>query len=308
MHRAAALVTALCVLSCEEAPPPEEFGDDDDEALECTPGPGTIDANGRFGVLGTLNVHVSASGLVESDTTSELLLLVDIAQNGTQANLVARMCGITVPPVELAGQEPVKFEVGMELIDSVGEVGAAGSLTSQSVCAKIEQEAPLVIVLGGRLANPAEDPLPNIDDQGKYPACGGAPPGQACATASGDGCVCDQEGDQRPGGTLRVFNAPVFSDLNEVYVVLRTAVLLKGEVFSNDLVAGTVEATLEQSILGCQRGMSPCAPGDLRAVVAINPEITQQPELPSTFVGKRVAADTDCEALLNMRERLFPPG
>ncbi len=297
----------LVALSCDEQKPLELFGDDDDQALECTPGPGTFDANGRFAVLGALNVHVSASGLVESDTTSELLLLVDITQNGTQAGIAAQLCGITIPPVELQGQEPVTFEVPTELVSSVGKVTAAGSLSTTSVCANLKQDAPLVIVLGGKLAMPEKDVLPAIDAGGKYPACGGTLPAPACAMASGSACVCDQEGDGQPGGTLRVKNAPVFSDLNEVYVVLRTAVSLKGQVFSSDLVAGTVEATLEQSILGCQRGTNPCSAGDLSAVVAINPQITQQPDSASTFVGKRVDAATDCAALLSMRARLFPP-
>ncbi len=300
------VLCCIAALSCDDDKPAELYGDDDDQALECTPGPGTFDANGRFAVLGALNVHVSASGLVESDTTSELLLLVDITQNGTQAGIAAQLCGITIPPVELQGQEPVTFEVPTELVSSVGKVSAAGALSGTSVCANLMQEAPLVIVLGGKLAMPT-DMLPMINDAGHYPACGGVEPGPACQMAPGSACVCDQEGDGHPGGTLRVKNAPVFSDLNEVYVVLRTQVSLKGQVFSSDLVAGTVEAALEQSILGCQRGTNPCGAGDLRAVVAINPQITQQPDTPSTFVGKRVNAATDCAALLSMRARLFPP-
>ena len=297
----------LAALSCDEQKPLELFGDDDDQALECTPGPGTFDANGRFAVLGALNVHVSASGLVESDTTSEVLLLVDITQSGTTAGIGAQLCGITIPPVELQGQEPVTFDVPTELVGSVGKVMADGSLSSTSVCANLVQSAPLVIVLGGKLSMPATDVLPAIDAGGKFPICGGMQPPPACSAATGAGCVCDQEGDGKSGGTLRVKNAPVFSDLNEVYVVLRTAILLKGQVFSSDLVAGTVEAALENSILGCQRGTNPCSSGDLSAVVAINPQITQQPDSPSTFIGKRVDAATDCAALLSMRARLFPP-
>ena len=53
----------------------------------------TLALNGRTGVLATLNVHVNASGLVETDTTAQLLLLLDITQTGRQVGVLIGRTG-----------------------------------------------------------------------------------------------------------------------------------------------------------------------------------------------------------------------
>jgi hypothetical protein len=72
---------------------------------------------------------------------------------------------------------------------------------------------------------------------------------------------------------------------------------------------GSVDATLEQGILGCVKANGPCTtgqPSDLATILAFNPTITKSTVEPSTFVGVRVAATTTCAQLRAMRDTLFP--
>src|SRR5688500_10279738 len=90
-------------------------GDDDMPVIDaapigevCTPG-APFDISGRAGVLATLNVFVNASGLVETEATAELLLLLDATQTGQDVGVTATLCDIKIPEIPLSGQpEPVR--------------------------------------------------------------------------------------------------------------------------------------------------------------------------------------------------------
>lgn len=274
---------------------------------QCRPG-GTFDINGRAAVLGTLNVHVNASGLVEVDTTAELLLVMDIVQTGTSVTVVAGGCGIDIPDVPIAGQDqPIRFEVPQATIESVTGVMGNGTLSSPNeVCATFETEK-FTLVLGAVLDPTTIEtaPLPEADDNGNFRFC---PPSAdtTCDLAIGSNCACDQEGDGKPGTTLLAYNVPAVN-LDQVYVALRTSFSLDGEVFSSDLVNGEIDATIELGILGCHiAGGDNCSPGQIGAVKNLNPVITQQPGNPSLFRAVRVPAGTTCTQIVEMRDELFP--
>jgi hypothetical protein len=100
-------------------------------------------------------------------------------------------------------------------------------------------------------------------------------------------------------------NVPAVA-IEEVYVNLRTAFALSGQVFSSDEINGEISAVLEQGILACQKmGGNPCSNAEVGAVKNLNPDITQNDD-PSTFRALRVADDLDCAGLLMMRDTLFP--
>lgn len=274
---------------------------------QCRPG-GTFDINGRAAVLGTLNVHVNASGLVEVDTTAELLLVIDIVQNGTSVQVVAGGCGIDIPDVPIAGQDqPIRFEVPQTTIESVAGVMGNGALSSPSeVCATLDTDR-FTLILGAVLDPTTIEtaPLPEADDDGNFRFC---PPSAdtTCDLAIGSNCACDQEGDGKPGTTLLAYNVPAVN-LDEVYVALRTQFALRGEVFSSDLVNGEIDATIELGILGCHiAGGDACSPGQIGAVKNLNPIITQQPGNPSLFRAVRVPPGTTCTQIVEMRDELFP--
>ncbi len=274
---------------------------------QCRPG-GTFNATGRAAVLGTLNVHVNASGLVEVDTTAELLLVIDIVQNGSAVEVVAGGCAIEIPDVPIAGQDqPIRFEVPQSTIESVAGVTGAGTLSSpDQVCAHLDTDL-FTLVLGAVLdpSTIATAPLPEADVDGNFRFC---PPSAdtTCELAIGSNCACDQEGDRKPGTTLLAYNVPAVN-LDEVYVALRTQFALSGEVFSSDLLLGEIEATIELGILGCHlAGGGACSPGQVGAVKNLNPMITPQPGNPSLFRAVRVPPATTCTQIVAMRDQLFP--
>lgn len=273
----------------------------------CEPG-GTFDLNGRAAVLGQLNVHIDAGGLVETDTTAELLIAMDIVQSGTSVSVSAEACDIVIPDVPIEGQDqPLTFEVPEATITSVAGVTGTASLSSPNQTCAAFESSELVIVIGARLDETqlATAPLPEADQDGNFTAC--APTADtSCDLAIGTGCACDQESDTKPGATLLAMNVPAV-DLDEVYVTLRTKFSLTGEVHSSDLVLGTIDATLEQGILGCRMADGdPCSAGEVGAVRTLNPDITQQPGNPSLFRAVRVAEGTTCADIIAMRDELFP--
>lgn len=302
----AALVVIVLAAACGSG----SSGDDIDARVfgeQCMPG-GTFALTGRAAVLGTLNVHVDASGLVEVDTTAELLIGLDLVQTGTTVAVRAEACAIEIPEIPIAGQErPIRFEVQDATVASVGEVVGTGTLSSSDqTCATLTTDR-LVLVLGALFdpATQATATLPEADSAGMFRFC---PPSAdtACPLAIGSNCACDQERDGKPGATLIAHDVPAV-DLDEVYVALRTQFALSGEVFSSDLLLGEIDAEIEQGILGCHLATGgPCSAAQVGAVKNLNPTITQQPGNPSTFRGVRVADGTTCAEIRAQRDTLFP--
>lgn len=273
----------------------------------CEPG-GSFDLNGRAAVLGELNVHINASGLVETDTTAELLIAMDIVQSGTSVTVTATACDIVIPDVPIEGQDqPISFVVPQATIESLGVVEGTATLSSPNQTCAAFETSDIVIVMGAKLdpLTIATAPLPEADQDGNFTAC--APSADTgCTLAIGSGCACDQEEDTKPGATLLAMNVPAV-DLDEVYVALRTVFSLSGEVHSSDLVLGEINATLEQGILGCRMADGgACSSGEVGAVRTLNPDITQQPGNPSLFRAVRVAEGTSCADIVAMRDDLFP--
>jgi hypothetical protein len=297
----AALVGVLAGCKGSAGRPHRDGGTDE---VPCTPGV-SFALEGRYGVLATLNEHVEVLGLELEDPNpqAELLLIVDLAQTGADVAMRALICDIKIPEIQLKGQpKPIVFKPNSNLLASVPPVPGAATLSGDSTCATFTNPVPLAVVLGARLGDPAADPLPtDAATQG----CGDDALG-ACATAPGQGCVCDQEGDHHPGATLVIENAPVIPDLDQVYVTLRTTVVLSGEVHSSDLIRGTVDGTLEQTILDCHRLSGPCDAAAAGAIRNINPSIEQDPMWPSTFAAKRIEAGWDCLRLISDRDTIFP--
>jgi hypothetical protein len=274
----------------------------------CEPG-GTFDINGRAAVLGTLNVHVNASGLVETDTTAELLIVMDIAQDGTDVTVTATACAIEIPDVPIEGQDnPITFEVPAATVESVADVTGTGELSSPNQTCATFETSELVIIIGARLDEGELDsaPLPAADMDGNFTSYCAPSQDTSCDLAIGTGCACDQESDARPGATLLASNVPAV-ELDEIYITLRTKFSLSGEVHSSDLVLGTIAATLEQGILGCHKADGDtCSPAEVRTVTVLNPEVTQQEGNPSLFRSVRVADGTTCAEVIEMRDELFP--
>ncbi|HJZ88372.1 MAG TPA: hypothetical protein VKN99_24525 [Polyangia bacterium] len=303
------LVFSIFQVGCgdDTKPPPPACG-----PPPCTAG-SSFDTSGRFGILVKLLVDVQAAAVINATALeSDLLLLADVTQQGTNVNMQVQVCDLVLPPVPVKNQPPLTFTLPPALLASVGTVSSSGTFAGTTTCSAIMQPSPLTIILGAKASMPLTDPLPTVNTMtGAYMACGGSL--MACASApvpASGSCVCDQESDGKPGATLGVMNAPVFPDLDKAYVALRSTVRLVGKVYSSDLMAGTVNATLEEVVLGCHKGGSECDPNTVGLVAAVAPVITQTDAshdctLNSVFTAKRVPAAIDCAALKAMEGQLF---
>lgn len=254
-------------------------------------------------MLGTLNVHINAMGLVDTEAAASLLLLLTLKQNGVDVEVEARPCALQVPDIPLAGQpKPIHFELGPALVASIPPVTGKGKLDGATTCATLECE-PITLLIGARMNPPAAGLLPEADSSGRFSAC--LPTSADCAGAITQMCACDQELDGFPGATLRVSNVPAVA-LDEVYVDLRTTFSLSGQVWSSDLVVGELTASLEQGILGCSKvGGGSCSTGEVNTVRSLNPKITQSVDEVSVFRSVRVDSATTCAQLIVRKDELF---
>lgn len=269
---------------------------------QCVPDQPTFaPLTGRMAVQAALDVHVEAGGLIHVDTTSSLLVGLDLVQTGTGLAVTAEICSIQIPDVPLAGQDkPIHFDIAASTIASVGKVPATGVLGSADATCTTLQSDPITVVLGARVDPGAA--LPVSADDGTFPTCGGT----TCADANDSNCACDQEGDGKPGATLSATNVPIVA-IDQAYVALRTTFSLAGQVFSSDAFNGVVTASLDTSVLACRlQDGSPCIGADLRSVRSLAPVVTQQPDSPSTFRAVRVDPSMTCEQIVAGRALLFP--
>ena len=312
-RRAAGLVALGAALACAGAAGCGGSGGDDVDAAvdpdECVPG-GAFDINGRHAVEATLNVLVNASIIRDKPTTAKVYLLADITTTGVTGNVVGKLCKLEIPPVPLEGQAPLIFTPGPGLIESVKMVSAAGMLGGNTTCSTFKSDV-LTVILGADVM-PITGLLPQTTTMGApAPYCAGDLKTDCDPDPTGTNCACDQEKDDKPGSTLIAMNVPGLTDLKEIYAALRTSFALDGQVFSSNEVRGKVTATLDLGILDCLHVPSPtssfpCTAGDRSALRGFSPTITQNPQNPSTFRTKKVAADMDCAMLVQMIPTLFP--
>lgn len=292
-------------------------------AKVCTTDGNDIALAPKYAVRAALNVNVKvepncsgAACLVNADSEAELLFLAEATQSGTTASMIVTPCDITIPKIALKGQNmPVELTVSEALIASVKPVTASGTLSGTKTCSTFALQ-PINLLFGASLTNPTSDPLPGYTAGGN-PAvklCGGVAT-TACDPAPADkGCVCDQDGDGDPGATLGAKNLPATS-VDKVFVNLRAAVTLGGQVFpsktasggvAGQAISGEVSAlTLEQKILGCKTGTTPCDAITTGAVGALNPGITQSVNDKSTFSAVAVGAGFTCAQVKAQKATLF---
>src|SRR5262249_5742983 len=142
MAVAACAALAACGNGKAARPDAEIFGE------QCVPG-GTFDLNGRAAVLGLLNVHVNANGLVETDATAQLLIPMAGTQSGTAVQVTASACGIQIPDVPIQGQEkPIHLEVTAQTVGSVSGVKGTATVSSPDQACADFKTGTFVIVLG----------------------------------------------------------------------------------------------------------------------------------------------------------------
>jgi hypothetical protein len=181
---------------------------------------GAYDLTGSFAVQAT----IKAEAIIPVDTVQ--YFLSTFVQNGTHLEVQTRTCDIQLPSVPGVAEViiPAKLQaVFREMVyESEGEF-----LNSTDLGASYAP--PLqVVVLGAELDDPVNDPLPTEENLGT---------------------AIDQDNDGNPGVTVEA-NVALCSGQQELYVALRTGVLLDGVVEDSNTIAGEMDATLEQEVLG----------------------------------------------------------
>lgn len=258
--------------------------------------------------------------IFDADAQAGLLLLADVTQTGTSASLVARACQLDIPPVALKGQlTPTQMYVPDDVMRSVAPVLAAALLEGDTTCAAFSSDL-IPIYIGCRLADVVHDPLPAFHASEAPPVkfCDGVAAAR-CDMSSDLACICDQEGDSKPGATLTAQGIPVLDDIDQVYVGLRVLLQLDGAIFPplpeqptfGQRVRGQIRNfALEQSPVGCHRKGTggagyDCDSSTVNAIVALNPAHRQSVNTPSTFVALPVDELLDCDGLKAQADLLF---
>jgi hypothetical protein len=198
-------------------------------------------------------------------TTS--FLLHDVRQSDAGLVVESRYC--------LVEQEPlgrVRTSLGPDFVAAMPAWDASLTADAESEDDKAVRVADNVMVLGARLEDPANDPLPTDPD---------------------DPRVTDPDGDGHPGVTVEVSGFVS----GQVYLVQRLVRGFRGVVSSDGSIAGTVTGTGDQVVIGASNAI-------LRT---FTPKFEHNPDPKrNTFVWVPVPDDSTCETVVAGRDRLFP--
>ncbi len=181
---------------------------------------GAFDLTGSFAVQAT----IKAEAIIPVDTVQ--YFLSSFVQNGTHLDVETRTCDIQLPSVE--GIAEVIIPAKLQAVFQAEVYKSEGDFLSNTDLGASYAPPLQVVVLGADLADPANDALPTEGNLAN---------------------AVDQDNDGNPGVTVET-KVALCSGTQELYVALRTGVLLDGVVEDSNTIAGAMEATLEQEILG----------------------------------------------------------
>lgn len=153
------------------------------------------------------------------------LLRLRIVQQGTRIHQKTTLCALRLPDVP--GSATLTIPAALQaLIQKKGTEDQGEYLSTGSVIQYLPP--PFLVVVGAKLASPATDTLPTMQDLSAQ---------------------LDEDMDGHPGVTI---GASVLTCTKPelLYVALRTSGRLTGTVPSNDRIVGKVDVKLSQSILG----------------------------------------------------------
>jgi hypothetical protein len=208
---------------------------------------------------------VPMAGQVTRTTTS--LFLVTLSQAGNLVDVTQRLCAL-------------ESDSGTDLVQTVFPDALVASIAEQSFQATLTQEdglvayreAPHVDVRGCHLDDEEADDLPTAED---------------------DPRVVDQDGDGRPGITVRITGVVN----GDVWLVQRLRSQASGTLRSADRVEGVIAWNDEQHHLGTDNPL-------LKDPTPSQPDPVAEH---SFFRMVRVPAGSDCAGLIAARDTLLAP-
>jgi len=199
------------------------------------------------------------------------LLRLRIVQHGNRLHQKTTLCAFKLPVVEnvatLEIPPPLQAVIQGKATEDEGDYLVPGAQLKYA-------PPPFLVVVGAKLAKPATDRLPTKDN----------PTG-----------ALDEDMDGAPGVTLisKVLTCPTPQRL---FVALRTTGALSGTVATGDLITGTVDVSLQQSILGWS---------DECLAVASTIKIDIAPKSPFHAVRTTAADDLDQNGNVSCAELLL---
>jgi hypothetical protein len=229
--------------------------------------PVALDLSGTWAEMQLLSEFATLPLVGEVARTSTTILRVTIEQIGAALTQRWTYCATEIDN----GSAIASTVIPDAFLVSLGEAAAAATLDASLSPASFVQPWTTE-VRGARLNDPERDPLP---------------------TRADDARVVDQDGDGKPGLTVRVSALGIIS--GEVYIVQRVRTRLVGTLVSPDRIEGLVEWSTEQVTLGATSFLFlsglPSRPDPLAGS--------------SSFVIQRVDPTWECADILAHRIEIF---
>lgn len=226
-----------------------------------------FDLTGTWAVMQVTSDIVVYPFVGEKTRSTTLILLVEMVQEGQKVAVRETHCLADIDD----GTAMVTTGIPEAFLRSLGVVERTATLQATVDGWWFVEPWPTE-VHGARLADPVNDPLPTTAD---------------------DPRVVDQDGDGKPGITVKVTALGLIS--GEVYAVQRLEKLLEGQVVTPDLIRGLITWTNEQVTIGASNPFLKTS-GDAK----IDPVRER-----SYFVALRVPVGTSCEDLKESWRALF---
>ncbi|MBX3268780.1 MAG: hypothetical protein KF729_00880 [Sandaracinaceae bacterium] len=185
------------------------------------------DEEGAGPLTGIFAVEVVIPARAVVDVETRQLYRLRVLQRGEQVRMRVSPCRFSLPAVPSVATLtiPPRLEA---ILRSISIEDEGPFLTAADPIGATVTTPRATVLLGAALADPARDPLPTRD---------------APATA------LDQDEDGQPGVTVAA-ETVLCRQPEELYLALRASVVMRAEIEALDRFEGTVEPTLEQSVLG----------------------------------------------------------
>lgn len=192
-----------------------------DEPLE------SWDTQNEGPLSGIFAVETVISARVVVPVVLRQLFRLRIVQRGAHVHEKTTLCAFGFPSVPGVAtlQIPPKLQ---DLLASKATEVDGDFLGNANVVGATYAPPPFLVVAGAKLANEATDPLPTQTDLTN---------------------AIDEDGDGNPGVTL-LAKVLTCTDVEKLYVALRTTGVLTGTVQTPDVITGKVNVNLDQSIVG----------------------------------------------------------
>jgi hypothetical protein len=185
------------------------------------------DFSGAWAEIQVLSEFARLPLVGEAARTSTVILRVTIEQTGSSLGMRWTYCATDIDN----GSAIASTVIPDAFLASLGEAAAEASIDASAAPERFVQPWTTE-VRGARLENPDTDSLP---------------------TTASDPRVVDQDGDGKPGLTVRVSALGIFR--GDVYIIQRVRTRLVGTLVSPGRIEGLVEWTTEQVTLGATNAL-----------------------------------------------------